>query len=56
MKEYTVDTEITLVVPITVEAKNIKDAKAQAIEDAHSSHHYGEVVRKVRVDTVEKLD
>ena len=31
MKEYRVDTEITLVVPITVEAENINDAKAQAI-------------------------
>ena len=55
MKEYRVDTEITLVVPITVEAENINDAKAQAIEEAHSSHHHGECVRRVRVDTVEKF-
>jgi len=54
MKEYRVDTEITLVVPITVEAENINDAKAQAIEEGYSSHHHGECVRKVRVDTVEK--
>jgi len=54
MKEYRVNTEITLVVPITIEAENINDAKAQAIEEANSSHHHGECVRKVRVDTVEK--
>ena len=54
MKEYRVDTEITLVVPITVEAENINDAKAQAIEEGYSSHHHGECGRKVRVDTVEK--
>jgi hypothetical protein len=54
MKDYSVDTEITLVVPIKVEAKNKKEAKEQAIETAWQSYHYGECVRKVRVDTIEK--
>jgi hypothetical protein len=54
MKEYNVDTEITLVIPIKVEAKNMKEAKEQAIETANQSYHYGECVRRVRVDTIEK--
>tara|TARA_X000001388_G_C2231771_1_gene123501 strand:- start:3186 stop:3353 length:168 start_codon:yes stop_codon:yes gene_type:complete len=54
MREYSCDTEITLVIPITVEAKNKKEAKEQALETAYNSYHFGECVRKVRVDTIEK--
>ena len=50
MKEYTVDIDITLAIPITVEADNLKEAKEKAKEVAHSSHHYGEAVRNVVVD------
>jgi hypothetical protein len=55
MKEYRVDTEITLVIPIYVEANNIKDAKEKAIAEGYESHHYGECVRRVKADTVEKF-
>ena len=54
MKEYRVDTLVTLSIPISVEANNIKEAKEQAIEDAHSSYHFGESVAWVKVDTIEK--
>jgi len=54
MKEYRVDTLVTLSIPISVEANNIKEAKEKAIEDAHSSYHFGESVANVNVDTIEK--
>jgi len=54
MKEYRVDTLVTLSIPISVEANNIKEAKEKAIEDAHSSYHFGESVASVEVDSVEK--
>ena len=55
MNDYTVETYITLRLDINVEAENISDAKAKAIEEAHSSHHHGECVSNVKVDTVEKF-
>lgn len=54
MKEYRVDTLVTLSIPISVEANNIKEAKEQAIKDAHDSYHFGESVANVKIDTVQK--
>tara|TARA_A100001011_G_C13563410_1_gene537331 strand:- start:153 stop:320 length:168 start_codon:yes stop_codon:yes gene_type:complete len=54
MKEYKVDTLVTLNIPITVEANNMKEAEEQAIKDAHSSYHFGESVAWVKADWIEK--
>mgnify|MGYP003153195983 CR=1 FL=1 len=54
MKEYKVDTLVTLNVPITVVANNIQEAKAKAIKDAHSSYHFPESVAHVKIDWIEK--
>jgi hypothetical protein len=54
MKEYRVDTLVTLSIPISVEANNIKEAKEQAMKDAYDSYHFSESVANVKIDTVEK--
>ena len=55
-KYYTVDTLVTLNISINVESNNQKEAKEKAIQEATESHHYGETLWNVRVDSIEKDD